>query len=198
MISLDSFVDNENHPIVYAMIVPLKKYEHLYWIDESNLVGQVPHQRTRILKLHLVFSITLYMASLFNFEFYIKSVKKFLCFARNALFVPNIYTLIITKMRNFFVYSREKSQVFHFSLSKKGTYPRLLPLAAIRSNKIRRKQKRKFTIFELAFALFGWLISHDWKYCWLICCKRKILFVGWKSTVASQSVVSNGIIYISE
>jgi len=30
-------------------------------------------------------------------------------------------------------------------------------------------------------ALFVWLISHDWKYCWLICCERKILFVDWKS-----------------
>ena len=27
-----------------------------------------------------------------------------------------------------------------------------------------------------------WLISHSWKYCWLIWCERKILFVGWKST----------------
>ena len=26
-----------------------------------------------------------------------------------------------------------------------------------------------------ATALFAWLISHDWKYCWLICCKRKKL-----------------------
>ena len=23
-------------------------------------------------------------------------------------------------------------------------------------------------------ALFAWLISHDWKYCWLICCEKKI------------------------
>jgi len=25
------------------------------------------------------------------------------------------------------------------------------------------------------------LIRHDWKYCWLIWCERKILFVDWKS-----------------
>ena len=25
-----------------------------------------------------------------------------------------------------------------------------------------------------------WLISHGWKYCWLIWCERKILFVSWK------------------
>jgi len=31
-------------------------------------------------------------------------------------------------------------------------------------------------------ALFAWLISYGWKYRWLICWKRKILFVGWKST----------------
>ena len=31
-------------------------------------------------------------------------------------------------------------------------------------------------------ALFAWLISHGWKYCWLIYCKRKILFVGCKNT----------------
>ena len=31
-------------------------------------------------------------------------------------------------------------------------------------------------------ALFAWLISHDWKYCWLIWWERKILFIGWKST----------------
>ena len=31
-------------------------------------------------------------------------------------------------------------------------------------------------------APFVWLISHDWKYCWLICCERKIIFVRWKST----------------
>ena len=30
--------------------------------------------------------------------------------------------------------------------------------------------------------LFAWLISHGWKYCWLICRERKILFIGWKST----------------
>ena len=37
------------------------------------------------------------------------------------------------------------------------------------------------------FALFAWLISHGWKYCWLICCERKILFVGWKSTTYKPS-----------
>ena len=26
------------------------------------------------------------------------------------------------------------------------------------------------------------LVSHSWKYCWLICCERKILFVDWKNT----------------
>ena len=24
-----------------------------------------------------------------------------------------------------------------------------------------------------------WLISHGWKYCWLVWCERKIMFVGW-------------------
>ena len=28
---------------------------------------------------------------------------------------------------------------------------------------------------------FVWLISHDWKYCWLIWCERKILFIDWKN-----------------
>jgi len=59
------------------------------------------------------------MASLFNFEFYIKFVKKFLCFVRNALFVPNIYTLIITKMRKFFVYSRKKPSLPVFIVEKR-------------------------------------------------------------------------------
>ena len=31
-------------------------------------------------------------------------------------------------------------------------------------------------------ALFAWLISHSWKYCWLIYCERKIMFIGWKNT----------------
>ena len=35
--------------------------------------------------------------------------------------------------------------------------------------------------------MFAWLISHDWKYCWLICCERKILFVGWKVRLISQA-----------
>ena len=37
------------------------------------------------------------------------------------------------------------------------------------------------------YALFAWLISHGWKYCWLICCERKILFVGWKVQLISQT-----------
>ena len=36
-------------------------------------------------------------------------------------------------------------------------------------------------------ALFAWLISHDWKYCRLIYCEKKILFVGWKSTAYKSS-----------
>ena len=32
------------------------------------------------------------------------------------------------------------------------------------------------------YDMFAWLISQDWKYCWLICCERKILFIDWKST----------------
>ena len=35
--------------------------------------------------------------------------------------------------------------------------------------------------------LIAWLISHDWKYYWLIYCERKILFVGWKSTTNKLS-----------
>jgi len=32
------------------------------------------------------------------------------------------------------------------------------------------------------------LIDHlPWKYCWLICCEKKILFVGWKSTAYKPS-----------
>jgi len=44
--------------------------------------------------------------------------------------------------------------------------------------------------------LFAWLISHGWKYCWLICCERKILFVGWKSTAykASEQGQENSIV----
>ena len=38
-----------------------------------------------------------------------------------------------------------------------------------------------------AYALFAWLISHGWKYCWLICCERKILFVSWKVLLISQT-----------
>ena len=38
-----------------------------------------------------------------------------------------------------------------------------------------------------ATALFAWLIGHGWKYGWLICCERKILFVDWKSTVYKPS-----------
>ena len=36
-------------------------------------------------------------------------------------------------------------------------------------------------------ALFVWLIRHGWKYYWLICCERKILFVGWKNTAYKSS-----------
>ena len=28
-----------------------------------------------------------------------------------------------------------------------------------------------------------WLVSYDWKYCYLIWCERKILFIDWKSTI---------------
>ena len=31
-------------------------------------------------------------------------------------------------------------------------------------------------------ALFTSQIRHGWKYCWLICCERKLLFIDWKST----------------
>jgi len=39
------------------------------------------------------------------------------------------------------------------------------------------------TFLYITPCLFGlvWLISHGWKYCWLIWCERKILFIGWKS-----------------
>ena len=37
------------------------------------------------------------------------------------------------------------------------------------------------------YVLFAWLISYDWKYCWLIYCERKILFVCWKSTAYKPS-----------
>jgi len=36
------------------------------------------------------------------------------------------------------------------------------------------------------------VISHGWKYCWLICCGRKILFVGWKSTAYKPSEQGDG------
>jgi hypothetical protein len=29
------------------------------------------------------------------------------------------------------------------------------------------------------FSMFAWLIRHGWKYCWLICCERKILYHHW-------------------
>jgi len=41
--------------------------------------------------------------------------------------------------------------------------------------------------------LFAWLISHGWKYCWLICCERKILFIGWKSTAYKPSEEGNDV-----
>jgi len=45
--------------------------------------------------------------------------------------------------------------------------------------------------FAWIIALFAWLISHGWKYCWLICCERKILFVGWKGTAYKPSEQGN-------
>jgi hypothetical protein len=30
------------------------------------------------------------------------------------------------------------------------------------------------------YTLFAWLITHCWKYCSLICCKRKTLFAHWQ------------------
>ena len=47
--------------------------------------------------------------------------------------------------------------------------------------KRRRINEIEYWTYEwITNALFAWLISHGWKYCWLICCERKILFVGWK------------------
>ena len=40
------------------------------------------------------------------------------------------------------------------------------------------------------FVLFTWLISHNWKYCWLIYCKKKILFVDWKIRFISGTNVA--------
>jgi len=37
------------------------------------------------------------------------------------------------------------------------------------------------------FVPFIWLISHDWKYCWLIFFKRRILFIGWKIRLISPA-----------
>ena len=37
------------------------------------------------------------------------------------------------------------------------------------------------TYLPCSFGLF-WLISHGWKYYWLIWCERKLLFIDWKST----------------
>jgi hypothetical protein len=49
---------------------------------------------------------------------------------------------------------------------------------------VRRRRQQRFFTFK---ALFIWLKSYGWKYCSLICCERKILFVGWKSTAYKTS-----------
>jgi hypothetical protein len=59
---------------------------------------------------------------------------------------------------------------------------------------------RHFGTFDLVMnvlAHFAWLISHDWKYCSLICFEREILFVRWKSMTYKISEQGRWMIYHS-
>ena len=65
------------------------------------------------------------------------------------------------------------------SCPSRGTWAWMNPLV---------QRRRHMQISDLpTLVLFAWLISHDWKYCWLIYCERKILFVSWKSTAYKPS-----------
>ena len=84
------------------------------------MVGQVPHQRTRILKLHLVFSITLYMASLFNFEFYIKFVKKFLVLRqKRVVCTKHLYLNNYKDAQIFCLFEKKKPSLPFFIVEKR-------------------------------------------------------------------------------
>ena len=59
--------------------------------------------------------------------------------------------------------------------------------------RIKRMRSMVFKIFVTHMPP-AWLISHVWNYCWLICCERKILFVGWKSMTYKPSEHDDSII----
>ena len=105
---------------------------------------------------------------------------------------------------NYFVFQTRRDVVYHISRKNKGkethtthtntrhTYkstPWKHRSLVLTQNT--RPQPGKYPTKQLAvagqFALFAWLITHGWKYCWLICYERKILFVGWKSTTYKPS-----------
>ena len=49
------------------------------------------------------------------------------------------------------------------------------------------RKKKKPILDKAIIVMFAWLINHGWKYCWLICYERKILFIGWKNTAYKPS-----------